>query len=72
MVKKLDNIKCDICQYQNHKNYVKISGVCHLCGNILDDRAYFRYQMNRRLKIWRADISPLWAVGDRKLHKKGK
>lgn len=51
--KKNDNIKCEICGYQNHKHYVKESGVCHLCGNILDDKAYFKSQMNKRLRLWR-------------------
>ena len=53
---KNDNIKCEICGYQNHKEYVAYSGVCHLCGNILDPRTYFRYNMNRKLKIWRDDL----------------
>lgn len=50
---KSDNIKCDICGYNNHKYYVEQSGVCHLCGKILDGRAYFKCQMNRRLRLWR-------------------
>lgn len=50
---KLDNIKCDICGYQNHKHYVERSGICHLCGKILDDRAYFKAQMNSKLRLWR-------------------
>lgn len=47
------NIKCDICGYQNHEYYVKESGVCHLCGKILDERAYFKSQMNKKLRLWR-------------------
>ena len=50
---KLDNIKCDVCGYQNHKYYVVRSGVCHGCGKILDDKAYFKAQMNSRLRLWR-------------------
>lgn len=51
--KPLNRIKCDICGYQNDKNLVKGSGVCHLCGKILDDRAYFKAQMNKKLRLWR-------------------
>jgi len=50
---KLDNIKCDVCGYQNHKYFVQQSGVCHLCGKILDDKVYFKAQMNKKLKLWR-------------------
>lgn len=52
-IKPLNNIKCDICGYQNHKDFVKHSGVCHLCGKILDDRAYFKAQMNKKMRLWR-------------------
>ena len=51
--KVLKNIKCDVCGYQNHDYFVKQSGVCHLCGKILDDRAYFKAQMNKKLRLWR-------------------
>lgn len=50
---KLDNVKCDVCGYQNYRCYVKQSGVCHLCGKILDDKAYFKAQMNKKLRLWR-------------------
>ena len=51
--KKIDNIKCDVCGYQNHNYYVKESGVCHLCGKILDDKAYFKSQMVAKLRLWK-------------------
>lgn len=54
-MKKQDNIKCDICGYYNKKDYVKFSGVCHLCGKILDEKAYFKSQMNKKLRLWRKD-----------------
>jgi len=50
---ELKNIKCDVCGYQNHDYYVKKSGVCHLCGKVLDDKAYFKAQMNKKLRLWR-------------------
>ena len=46
-------IQCDICGYNNLKQYVKYSGVCHCCGKILDDRAYFKQQMNKKMRLWR-------------------
>lgn len=51
--KRMDNIICDVCGYQNHKYFVKQSGVCHLCGKILDEKAYFKCEMNKRLRLWR-------------------
>ena len=50
---KEENIKCDICGYQNHKCYVERSGVCHLCGKILDEKAYFKAKMRTKLRLWR-------------------
>jgi hypothetical protein len=60
--RKLDNIRCDVCGYCNHKEYVKYSGVCHLCGKILDDRAYFKCQMNKRLRLWRGKKTKRWDI----------
>ena len=63
MKKKYDaNIKCDICGYCNHKDYVKYSGVCHLCGKILDDRAYFKQQLNKKLRLWRGKRYGRWNI----------
>lgn len=60
--RKLDNIKCDVCGYCNHKEYVKYSGVCHLCGKILDDRAYFKQELNKRLRLWRGKKWRNWDI----------
>ena len=54
------NIKCDICGYQNHKRYVDVSGVCHLCGKILDEKAYFKKQMSEKLQLWRKKRPKNW------------
>lgn len=51
--KPLNRTQCDVCGYYNSINLVKGSGVCHLCGKILDGRAYFKAEMNRRLRLWR-------------------
>lgn len=51
--KDLGNIQCEKCGYCNHKEYVKYSGVCNGCGNILDEKAYFKFQMNKKLRLWK-------------------
>ena len=51
--KGIDNIKCDVCGYQNHRCFVEKSGICHLCGKILDQKVYFKAQMNKKLGLWR-------------------
>ena len=66
--KRNDNIKCDICGYCNHKEYVSYCGICHGCGKILDDRVHFRYKMNRKLRIWRDDRPDVWEKGNNRLY----
>lgn len=51
--KKLNLIVCDECGYGNNPDFVKYSGVCHGCKKILDDKAYFKQQMNKKLRLWR-------------------
>lgn len=51
--KRNDNIQCKKCGYCNHKHYVEQTGKCHLCGNILDEKAYFKLQMRKKLRLWR-------------------
>lgn len=58
--KELNNIKCEKCGYQNHKEYVIYSGQCHLCGNILDEKAYFKQQMNIKMRLWRGKKFKDW------------
>ena len=43
-------IFCDECGYGNNSDYVKYSGVCHGCGKVLDEKAYFKAQMNKKLR----------------------
>lgn len=47
------NVICDKCGYQNNPDFLKYSGVCHGCGKILDDKAYFKAQMNKKMRLWR-------------------
>lgn len=48
---------CDRCGYGNHNDFLKYSGVCHGCGKILDEKAYFRAQMNKKLRMWRGKLT---------------
>lgn len=51
-IKPLDNIKCE-CGYQNHKENVQVFGTCRGCGKVLDSKAKYKYEMNKKLKLWR-------------------
>ena len=51
--RKVNNVKCDVCGYCNNKDYLMYSGICHLCGKILDEKAYFKAQMNKKMRLWR-------------------
>lgn len=47
--KKLNNIICPKCGYQNHYKMVKKYGTCNLCKTTLD-KDYFKKILLRRLK----------------------
>ena len=47
------NIICDKCGYQNKKEYIQYTGTCHLCGKVLDDKAHFKNEMNKKMRLWR-------------------
>lgn len=49
----LPNIRCDRCGYQNHADNVAKYGTCKLCGNVLDAKAKYKYEMYIRLRMWR-------------------
>lgn len=66
--RKLDNIKCDVCGYHNHKEYVNYCGICHGCGKVLNEKVYFRYKMNRKLKIWKDDRPDVWTKGNNSIY----
>ena len=52
---KLGIMKCE-CGYYNHLDKIKIYGTCKLCGKVLDKKAKYNYEMNKRLKLWRKEI----------------
>ena len=47
MEKELDLIKCP-CKYYNKRKYVKIYGTCRGCGRVLDLKAKYKYEMNKK------------------------
>lgn len=55
-----ENVRCDICGYHNKVEFLRYSGVCHCCGKILDDKAYFKSQMNKKLRLWRGKNLNKW------------
>lgn len=52
--KELDNIKC-VCGYQNLKHNVQHYGTCTRCGKVLDNSARFKFEMKKKLMLWRKD-----------------
>ena len=49
----IPGIKCPYCGYENKKHNVKIYGTCTGCRNTLDEKAKFKYEMSKRLRLWR-------------------
>jgi ribosomal protein L37AE/L43A len=47
--KKLDNIICPRCKYQNHRVHILKYGTCNLCGATLD-KDYFKKMMLRKME----------------------
>ena len=45
-------IQCPKCGKWSIKSYVNIYGSC-LCGEVLDEKAKFKYEMFIRLRLWR-------------------
>lgn len=47
------NIKCPCCKYENHKEMIGLYGTCKLCGKVLDKKAKYKYEIYKRLNLWR-------------------
>lgn len=45
-------IQCQRCGKWSKKSYVEMYGTC-LCGEVLDEKAKFRYEMFIKLRLWR-------------------
>ena len=50
--KFVEFVVCD-CGYRNKIDFLMYSGVCHCCGKILDEKAYFKAQINKKMRLWR-------------------
>ena len=66
--KPLNRVKCEICSYYNDKDLIAYSGVCHGCGNILDQKAYFKTMMNKKLRLWRDERPDAWLRGNNSIY----
>lgn len=49
----LNLIKCPRCNYCNRKYFVKKYGTCNKCNKVLDEKAYFKYRMAKKLHLVR-------------------
>lgn len=58
--KPFNRRQCDNCGYYNDNDYLKYSGVCHLCGKILDEKAYFKQKMIKEMRLWRGKKFKNW------------
>lgn len=55
MRKKIKHVVCE-CGYYNQPWNVRIYGTCTRCGKVLDKKAKYRYEMNKKLRLWRGDF----------------
>ncbi len=53
--KDFDNVICKKCGYQNKKHYALYFGTCLCCGNIIDDKSKFIYELKGKLGLWRKE-----------------
>ncbi len=49
---KLNMIRCPKCGKYSKMSYIKSFGTC-LCGEVLDAKAKYYYEMYKRLRLWR-------------------
>lgn len=51
-----DNTKltlCSKCGYNVKEQYLRTYGSCLRCGNIMDEKIHFKYEMSKKMKLWR-------------------
>lgn len=51
--KNLNITKCPICEKYNNNDFLKKYGKCNLCNTVLDEKAYFKYTMIRKLHLFK-------------------
>lgn len=57
--RQVKHVICE-CGYYNNPDFLMYSGVCHRCGKILDGKAYFKAQMNKKMRLWRGKKMNRW------------
>ena len=55
IAKGLGLIYCEDCGYCNRVEMIAKYGTCRGCNKVLDDKAKFKYEMNKKLKLWKND-----------------
>lgn len=53
---KLENYDCPYCGYSNLKKNYEVYGTCTRCGKVLNEKAKFKYEMNKKLRLWRGKL----------------
>lgn len=48
-----DWVVCPKCGYNNHPNKVKFYGTCLRCNEVLDEKAKFKNDMYKKLRLWK-------------------
>ena len=55
LCKDLRLVYCSNCGYCNKAEMVAKFGTCRRCNMTLDEKAKFKYEMNKKLRLWRTD-----------------
>lgn len=58
--KMVERVKCETCGYHNGVDFLKYTGVCHCCGKVLDEKAYFKNQMSKKMRLWKGKKWVKW------------
>ncbi len=53
--KEFKLVVCEKCGYNNQPQFAGFFGTCLRCKNVIDPRAKFRYEMNKKLGTWRKE-----------------
>lgn len=53
--KMMDYIICE-CGYNNKPWNVQNYGTCTRCRKVLDPKAKYKYEMNKKLRLWRGQF----------------
>lgn len=50
--KYVEFVICE-CGYNNQPENVARYGTCRFCNKVLDEKVFFKREMNKRLRLWR-------------------